>query len=172
MLVGIVKVSSKHYVEKAIEKLGHTPYILQIHDPELMEKIKSSKIQKWIFTGSSLRLSVLNPMSPQVPLDILKMKDKEFFLICYSMESLFHQLGYPVVQRNHFVKETFSLGPLKVYRNHQYYVPVEKVDNKIKVTESYKGEVMTAFYKNTVLTQWHPERTKDGIECLRMWLAN
>jgi imidazoleglycerol phosphate synthase glutamine amidotransferase subunit HisH len=100
------------------------------------------------------------------------MKDKEFFLICYSMESLFHQLGYPIKRRSVPKKERFHLGPLELYRNHQYYVPADQVDTKIKVTETYKGEVMTAFSKNTILTQWHPERTQDGIQCLQMWLEN
>lgn len=172
MRVGVIKVSTKHYVEDAIKQLGHTPVVFQINDPDLFEKIKASTISKWIGTGSTLHLSVLNPLSPQIPLEILSLKDKEFFLICYSMESLLYQLGYPVVRRSHPAKERFQLGPLRVYRNHQYYIPADKLDTNVKCTETYKGEVMTVLTKNTVLTQWHPERTKDGIDVLKAWLES
>jgi GMP synthase-like glutamine amidotransferase len=171
MRIGVVKVSTKHYVEKAVEKLGHTPVVYQINDPDLFRKIKESPIQKWIFTGSSLRLTVLNPLAPQVPMDVFHLKDKQFFMICYSMESVLFQLGYPVVKRKTHKKERFQLGPLTAYRNHWYYIPCNAMDSKVKVTECYNGEVMTGYYKNAVLTQWHPERTQDGIECLKAWIA-
>jgi GMP synthase-like glutamine amidotransferase len=170
MHVGVIKVSTTTFVEDAIKKLGHTPVVLQINDPEIVSKLKESPIKKWIGTGSNLRLSVLQPLAPQIPMEILTMKDKEFFLICYTMESLLYQLGYPVVFRGTFLKERFDLGPLRVYRHHGYYIPANKVDSKVKVTETYKGEVMTALYKNVVMTQWHPERTADGIQVLKHWL--
>ena len=170
MRVGVIKASTTTFVEDAIKKLGHTPVVFQINDPDLVSRIRNSSIKKWIGTGSNMRLSVLQPLAPQIPIEILSMKDKEFFLICYTMESLLYQLGYPVVFRGTFLKERFSLGPLRVYRHHGYYIPAKDVDSKVKVTETYKGEVMTVLYKNTVMTQWHPERTADGLDVLKAWL--
>lgn len=171
MLIGIVKVNSNSYVEKAIKKLGHTPRLYQINNPDLVKIIQHSSIQKWIFTGTGIATSVLNPLAPQVPLEILQMKDKEFFLICYSMESLLHQLGYPLLERKPR-KERFQMGPLTLYRNHRFYFECEKLKSTSKNVECYRGEVMTVFYKNTVMTQWHPERTADGIQCLQAWMEN
>jgi imidazoleglycerol phosphate synthase glutamine amidotransferase subunit HisH len=170
MRIGVVKFNTTDYVEKAIRKLGHTPVIHQINEEALVETIQESPITHWIFTGTSLAVSVLNPISPQVPMDILQMKDKCFFLICYSMESLLYQLGYPVVERKEVKKGRFDLGPITVYRYHKFYIPANKVNKKVKVLQTYDGEVMTVTYKNTVLTQWHPERSNDGIQCLKNWI--
>ena len=170
MRIGVVKVNINTYVEDAIQKLGHTPVVFQINDENLVTKIKESPIQKWIFTGTSLRVSVLNPLSPKVPLEIFNLKDKEFFLICYSMESVLYQMGYPVKQRSIKKKEFFQLDEVKVYRNHQFYIPVEALDNRVTLVNSYRGEVMTVLYKNALMTQWHPERSKDGLHCLKAWI--
>ena len=171
MQIAIVKVNSNTYVEKAIKKLGHTFKLFQINDPNLVQTIEQSSIQKWIFTGTGIATSVLNPLAPQVPLEILQIKDKEFFLICYSMVSLLHQLGYPLLERKPR-KERFQMGPLTLYRNHRFYFECEKLKSISKNVECYKGEGMTVFYKNTVMTQWHPERTPDGIQCLQAWIEN
>jgi GMP synthase-like glutamine amidotransferase len=171
MRIGVVKFNATDYVEKAIRKLGHTPVIHQINEDDIVSTIKDSPIDHWIFTGTSLAVSVLNPLSPQVPMEILQMTDKHFFLICYSMESLLYQLGYPVVERKDVKKGRFQLGPLNVYRYHKFYIPANKVNKKIKVLQTYDGEVMTVCYKNTILTQWHPERTNDGILCLKNWIG-
>jgi imidazoleglycerol phosphate synthase glutamine amidotransferase subunit HisH len=40
----------------------------------------------------------------------------------------------------------------------------------VTLVNSYRGEVMTVLYKNTLMTQWHPERSKDGIQCLKAWM--
>jgi imidazoleglycerol phosphate synthase glutamine amidotransferase subunit HisH len=31
---------------------------------------------------------------------------------------------------------------------------------------------MTAIYKNAVMTQWHPERSRDGIQLLKGWIKS
>lgn len=170
MRIGVVKFNATDYVEKAIRKLGHTPVIYQINEEKLVKTIEDSSIDHWIFTGTSLALSVHNPLAFQVPLEILQMKDKCFLLICYSMESLLYQLGYPVVERKTAKKGRFDLEGITVYRHHKFYIPANKVDKKIKVFQTYDGELMTAAYKNTVLTQWHPERTPEGILCLKNWI--
>jgi imidazoleglycerol phosphate synthase glutamine amidotransferase subunit HisH len=35
---------------------------------------------------------------------------------------------------------------------------------------SYRGELMLVFYKNSVMTQFHPERTIAGKRFLQNWL--
>ena len=170
MRIGIVKVNSNPYVEQAVRQLGYTPTFLQIHQEDLVDKIKESPIRKWIFTGTNLAVSVHNPIAPVVPLAIFDMKEKEFLLICYSMESVLFQMGMPVVERKTPKKEYFFMGPLRLYRHHRFYTPVEKVKKQITILNSFRGELMTAAYKNAVMTQWHPERTKDGIQCLKEWI--
>ena len=76
--IGVVKINMNTYVEDAIRKLGHTPVLLQINDEDLVKKIKESSISHWIFTGTNLRISVLNPLAPKVPLELLNLKDKQF----------------------------------------------------------------------------------------------
>jgi hypothetical protein len=168
--IGVVKVNTNTYVEDAVRKLGHIPVVLQINDEDLVKKIKDSSISHWIFTGTGIAVTVFNPLAPQVPLDIFKMKDKQFFLICYSMESVLYQMGYPIKKRYETKKERFQLDGLHVYRNHRFYTPVSALDSKIQLVHSFRGEVMTAVYKNAVMTQWHPERTADGIQCLKGWI--
>lgn len=170
--IGVVKCNSNTLVEEALQRLGYTPAVYQINEDDLVKTLQDSTIDKWIFTGTGLAVSVHNPLAPQVPLEILKMKDKEFLLICYSMESLLYQLGYPVVERKTKRKGRFQLEGLTLYRNHKFYIPVNKVNTKIKVLQSYDGELMTAAYKNTIMTQWHPERTPQGILCLQNWLES
>jgi GMP synthase-like glutamine amidotransferase len=170
MRIGVVKFNSNTYVEDAIKQLGHTPIVHQINEDNLVQTLKNSPISLWIFTGTGLALSVHNPLAPQVPLEILEMKDKHFLCICYSMESILYQLGYPVVERKAVRKGKFDLEGLTLYRYHRFYIPVNKVNKKIKVLQSYDGELMTAAYKNTLLVQWHPERTHEGKICLQNWI--
>lgn len=172
MRIGVVKVASTPYVEEALRTLGHTPVVFQINDDDLVTKIKDSTITHWIFTGTGIAVSVLNPLAPKVPLDIFKLKEKRFLLICYSMESVLHQMGYPINKRYETKKERIYLDGLRVYRNHRFYTPVSALDSTIQRVHSYRGEVMTAVYTNSVMTQWHPERTADGIQWMKGWIES
>ena len=172
MRIGVVKMNRNTYVEDALKKLGHTPVVVQINDDDLVKKIKDSSIQKWICTGTGLRVSVFNPLAPRIPLEIFQMKDKQFFLICYSMESVLYQLGYPIRERSSKKKEYFKLDGMTLYRNHYFYLPVEALDKRVTLVNSYRGEVMTVVYKNALMTQWHPERSKDGIQWLKAWIMS
>lgn len=141
---------------------------------EIFVAIQKSHIKNWIFTGSPS--SVHDPKSPVVSLKLLDLHNKRMFLICYSMESILHQLGYPVVKRNINKKEEFVLvnpnihllkNPARLYRNHQYYTP--RVDNDIFIA-NYENESMIAIYKNSIMTQFHPERSDDGLQMLFNWI--
>ena len=148
---------------------------------EIASIIKSSQIRKWIFTGSPA--SVYNPTSPKVSLELLNMPDKNFFFICYSMESILYQLGIPVLKRNVNKKELFQLElhriPLNIFqgiskpgvflRNHQYYTP-SNLDSDIQSLASYENEEMVLVYKNSIMTQFHPEKTDDGKQIIFNWV--
>ena len=91
------------------------------------------------------------------------------------MESVLIQLGYPVIKRVENKKEEFILhhnskmlvNPAKLYRNHQYYTPFSK---NVMFLANYENEAMIAVFKNSVMTQFHPEKTEDGKQMLFKWI--
>lgn len=146
---------------------------------EIVEYIRSSTIRKWIFSGSPA--DVHNTNSPQLSLDIFAIPEKEYLLICYSMESILYQLGYPVVKRAQNKKEEFVLtfpytlrglpNPAKLYRNHHYYTPFSSIqDSEMRKIAEYEGETMMLTYKNSIMTQFHPEKTDHGKQMIFNWL--
>jgi len=155
---------------------------------ELETHIAESPIQKWIFTGSPV--SIYTPSSPKVPMNIFNIPNKEFFLICYSMESTLHQLEYPVLKRKENRKEEFYLpfnreqytqlfqglpDPALCMRNHHYYTPMlvfETKNSQMQLISSYQNEAMIVLYKNCVMTQFHPEKTDHGRQLLFNWIYN
>lgn len=179
---------------KSIFDLGYTPVVLHMYSiiknkQSLAKLIGNSGITKWVFSGSPQW--VHNKGSSQIPLNALHFKDKEFLLICYSMESVIKQLGHNVLQRYENKKEFFNLhvqktkviihdkeflfknikNPLYAWRNHKGYTPAEKYSDIVELA-SYRGELMIGFYKNLLFTQFHPERSADGKKLLRNWLEN
>jgi len=189
--VGIVNVQPTidkiKYVTDAIEKLGYTYdiYHLSNNTSEIYTIVKNSNIKKWIFTGSSN--NVLDDNSPVVPIQLLDLPNKEFMFICYSMESIMHQLNFGLHKRIENKKEFFQLVlniykiklmnkdyifkdlklPLDLWRNHHYYIENTNLD-----VASYNNESMMLFIKNSILVQFHPERTEDGHILIRNWVEN
>ena len=89
------------------------------------------------------------------------------------MESFLHQMGYPIFCRKENKKENILLKfpeELKVFRNHYCYIPTFKLDSRVNLINSYRGETMTTLYKNITMTQWHPEKSADGLNFLKGWL--
>jgi len=137
----------------------------------VFKTIQTSKIRNWIFTGSPL--NVTDDNTYHVPLELLDLKDKAFFFICYSMESVLHQLGYPIVKRDVEKTEYFILEhstellkqPAYVFRNHHYYCP----SSAIQALSEYNGEAMIVVYKNALMTQFHPEKTADGLDMIQSY---
>jgi len=178
----------------AFRAIGLTPTVYHVddlikHKVNLTLLIAQSPIKHWVFTGSAQ--SIYEKDSPQIPLTIFNIFGKRFLLICYSMESVLKQLGYLVLKRYERKRELFKLhlqktkvllsgrehlfeyisDPAEYWRNHQYYTPVQNMDKqKIYEVASYRGELMIAFYKNAVMTQFHPERTVDGKRFLKNWV--
>jgi GMP synthase-like glutamine amidotransferase len=178
MIVGLVNMNPSSDQKKFIETLHslHCSVLFldatKMPKEDIQESIQRSPVQKWIFTGSPNNVTDENTYV--VPLALLDLAGKQFFFICYSMESVLYQLGYPVVKRDVYKKEYFILehpiqsmkNPAGVYRNHHYFIPA----SAIEVLSEYDGEAMIFVYKNSIMTQFHPERTDDGLQMLSSWI--
>ena len=176
MHVGIVNMYSyklRHYLPNALASIGCDITVVD-SDEDYIDIIKRSPITHWIFTGSDS--DVMKKRSPVLDLEILKMKNKRFLLICYSMESILQQLGCHLIKRPNAMKGRFDLimngVKIEAYRNHYMYVVPESIKRGMRLLATYKGDTMTVSYKNLMMTQWHPEITKDGIRFLEGWLTN
>ena len=180
------------YLIKAIIDLGFNPVVFQMRSiilkrQSLYKIIGRSGIKKWVFSGSPQ--AVHDKSSIKIPMNVFKLPNREFLLICYSMESVLHQLGIGVVERYENKKEYFNLyiqktkaflfdkeylfsgikNPLCCWRNHHWYTVANKLEH-INELASYRGELMIAFYKHLLFTQLHPERSADGKKFLMNWL--
>jgi len=172
---------------EAIRSMGHVPFVLDavpLSSSELLRAIEHSPIRHWIFSGS--RYHIHHTGVPIVPLDLFK-TEKRFLMICYSMESVLVQLGFPIRERYINRKETFNLSVPKEYqthplfkglpssmrawRDHRFYFPRDVLKVPVYVLSSYNGEAMIATYKNAVLVQHHPEKTAQGRQLLENWIS-
>jgi GMP synthase-like glutamine amidotransferase len=175
MHVGILNMYShklQNYLPKALDSIG-CRYTIVEFDENHVENIRRSRITRWILTGSDN--NVMNKTAPQLDLKLLKMHDKRFMLICYSMESILMQLGCHLIKRRNNVKEYFDLEfggtTIKVFRNHYTYILPDSLKRGMRLLATYKGDTMNVEYKNTVMVQWHPERTADGIQFMKEWIV-
>jgi anthranilate/para-aminobenzoate synthase component II len=188
MIVGIVNMYSTlygcRYLIHAIQSLGYRTHVLdgvRTSQKDIADAIKHSSVTHWIFSGSPT--SVLAPDAPQVPLSVLRMKEKRIMCLCYSMESVLMQLGYAIKDYGSMQTEVFPLAPLKDHalfdgikdpmvmrRNHERFISSSAIHAPIHLLASYKGQVMIAILKQTTLIQFHPEKSVDGKKLLLNWL--
>jgi GMP synthase-like glutamine amidotransferase len=194
MRIGIVNMN-KDRIEitsllETVRSMGHVPFVLDaipLSSTELFTTIERSPIRYWIFTGS--RYHITHSGAPVVPLELFKTEKttKRFLMICYSMESVLVQLGFPIQERYINRKEPFNLtvpkenqshslfkdipNPMRVWRYHKWYFPRTVLASPVHLLASYNGEAMIVTYKNAVLVQHHPEKTKDGRQFLENWLS-
>ena len=174
MHVGILNMYShklQYHLPKALESIGCGYTIIEF-DTDYVETIRSSQITHWILTGSDY--NVMNKTTPQLDLNLLKMQDKRFMMVCYSMESILLQLGCHLIKRRENMMEYFNLDiggtKIRAFRNHYTYIVPDSIKRGMRLLATYKGCAMNVEYKNTVMTQWHPERTADGIQFMKEWL--
>ena len=83
----------------AVKELGATPHIINgttLSEQALLRTIQTSPIRHWIFSGS--RYHIHHEGVPIVPMELFK-TEKRFLMICYSMESVLVQLGFPIQER-------------------------------------------------------------------------
>jgi GMP synthase-like glutamine amidotransferase len=190
MRIGIVNMDKDRiYINPlvdAVEGLGAIPHIINgtiLSEQELLTTIQRSPIRHWIFSGS--RYHIHHTGVPIVPMELFK-TDKQFLMICYSMQSAMVQLGFPIQERYINRKGSFNLtvpkenqehplfkgilSPMRVWRDHKFYFPRTVLKAPVHLLASYNGEAMVATYKNAVLVQYHPEKTKDGRQLIENWL--
>ena len=171
-----------HYLLEALSTLGYKPHMIDgfhMSKTDVYTYISTSPIDIWIFSGADH--TVIEKESPQISLKLLQMKDKRFMFICYSMESILHQMGYPIKKRAINKKEYFNLTvssqvkselfkdisfPMKCKRNHRWYFSSKDIMKPVELLASYNGDAMLATYKNAVLVQFHPEKSADGKKLL------
>lgn len=138
---------------------------------DVYDRVKGSSIEHWVFSGSDT--PVTEPTSPQLSLELLNLPKKLMF-ICYSMESILQGLGNPIKKRHENRRQLFNLHLfsriLKVRRNHRWYL--SSVKPPVKLLASYNGEVMMASYKNSLLIQFHPEKSPDGKMLIMEWIKS
>jgi len=189
--LGVVNMYGNYYKFKnlndAVNLMGYKSHVIDgFNNTEeyIYEYIKGSPIKRWIFSGSAH--SVIDNNSTQVPLKITKLENKKFFLICYSMESIYHQLNYKISQRYINKKETFNLkinddkithylfkdinNSINLCRNHKWYFSNKEIKEPIYHIASYNKEIMIGSYENSILVQFHPERNAIGRKMLLNWL--
>jgi imidazoleglycerol phosphate synthase glutamine amidotransferase subunit HisH len=59
---------------------------------------------------------------------------------------------------------------MELWRNHYGFLS-DKIDlYPLQKLASYDGECMILMYRNSILVQFHPERTNTGIEFMDNWL--
>ena len=175
MRIGIVDFSKRpkknDSLQGALQILGHDIFVVH-HADDWYNIVKSSHIKHWIMTGSAY--DVFSSKSPQVDTRITQLVKKRFLLICYSMESFLLQFGCKLSRRER-TKEMFTFNDngtlVNAWRNHNTFIPTDGLQPGIHLLASYKSETMTAKYKNIVMTQWHPEKTDDGVIFLSNWLS-
>lgn len=182
MKVGIINYMKRDFptIERKLTEMGHTVEIYDYTENHYDIMLKSD-IKHWFFTGSPM--DITSPFAPQLDKRILGLNGKRVFLICYSMESILGQLGCKLVkhERNRKRKLEFDLlyknyltnglsSPIDAWRNHETFIPVNSLRPSIKLMSEYNGKVMTAIYRNAVMTQWHPEHTEDGRTMISNWL--
>jgi GMP synthase-like glutamine amidotransferase len=190
MHIGIVNMHKDlyriHSIVKTLTMIGATSYTIDgtsVTGQELVHKIEHSPIHHWIFSGSQYH--VTHEDRPQVPMELFNL-DKQFMMICYSMESVLLQLGTPIRERYIHRKEPFNLtiphtslshplfkaiqNPMKSWRDHRWYFNQRDIHVPVKLLASYNGEAMIVTYKNAVLVQHHPEKTAAGRQFIKNWI--
>jgi len=160
----------------AVRKLGYRVHLGTI------DEVAKSPIQTWIFSGADRDVTEQDAI--KVPLELLTLK-KRYLMICYSMESVLYQMGYPIYRRTN-EKGYFSMDMRTVsmdmrtasmdmqksrftgYRNHKYFFRSSDVPTLV----AHNGELMMTVIGPALLVQFHPEHSYDGRRLLSQFLKN
>lgn len=176
-IIGIVNCNKDNKIPNdLIQVLSHldfNSFLISIEQDNYIDTIRNSGIKYWIFTGSELDPT---EKSPVINLSKLKKLDEsfKFLMICYSMQKILIQLHLKPKKKK-LEKMELEIPndktKIKVSLKNEYYFenPNKKVEN-LDIISEYQNVLMTAKYNgNILLTQWHPERTNDGIKFLQKW---
>ena len=140
----------------AVRGLGYRVHLGTI------DEVATSPIKKWIFSGADRDVTE----HIQVPLELLTL-NKRYLMICYSMESVLYQMGYPIYRRAN-EKGYFRMGRFTGYRNHQYFFR----SSDVPTLAEHNGELMMTTIGPALLVQFHPEHSYDGRRLLARWLKS
>ena len=156
------------YVIEAVRHLGHIPvcvYVTRYSMKETLDWVHQSNIRHWIGTGSDY--NVCDHDAPCYDESILRMRNKKFLLICYSMQSfLAHVCKCQITKLPSYVQEMQTIGGVQLWRNHHfgfYKTDVFSKKYSIQNVQTFADAiVMSATCGNVWMTQYHPERSKQG----------
>ena len=167
------------FLVKVLKEMGCRVTLVE-KDAPILQTIKASRIRRWILSGVTMHEQA---PPPPVPMEIFSLSGKSFLLICFSMESVLQQYGYPLLNR--YLKKTEYAkipvdqrcmvckdipNPMRIFRNHALFIPSRVIRPPMKLLSSYEGEAMIVLFKNALFTQFHPERSAHGRILLRNWL--
>ena len=180
--IGVVNFNKDNSIPiKLITELanrGYAVYMIHHYDDYVNIIKKMDEITYWFFSGSEFMPN--HNKSPQLDKEILKIKDKKFMMVCYSMEIFCKLLEMKLDNYNDSIKkiskfhDAFLGKTIEGWRNHKYYLS-EKSAKDITILGTLENEVMTAKYtkkSDFLLVQWHPPYTDDGKELLTKWLSS
>jgi len=98
----------------------------------------------------------------RLSLDIKKIDEIQKTNILYNIRKPTHK------------RKIYGSNKLRLRRNHHYYIPSDDINYKkhpnIHLVSSYRNESMMIFYKNSIMVQFHPERTSDGYKLINNWI--
>ena len=178
-IVGIVNCNKHNKIPndliQVLSYLNFNSFLISIDQDNYIDTIRNSGIKYWIFTGSELDPT---EKSPVINVSKLKKLDKsfKFLMICYSMQKTLIYLGLKPKKKK--LEEMELVIPndekeITVSLKNEYYfkTPLSKEIEELTILSEYQNILMTAEYnENILLTQWHPERTDDGMIFLENWL--
>jgi len=186
MQVGIINMYGTNYecryLINAILSLNITPHVIDgfnTSEQYIYNYIENSQIKHWIFSGSAHDPTLHG--AKNIPIGLLNLNNKQFMMLCYSMESILKQLNCHISKRKSVKKELFKLhvpnypifqglNNLMLRRNHRFYFSKRAIKEPITLIASYEDEVMIAAYSNMFLLQFHPEKSPDGKQLIQRWL--
>lgn len=155
---------------RALRLLGASPIVFRAANSNWEYVARNSKIRHWIVSGSEW--NVKDAGAPRIPPDLVLDPSKRWFFVCYSMQSILHQLGGRIQRLPEYKKGVETIDGRMYWRNHGWGFDKDGVDNLRLDTPVFApdGFLMRCSLGNAVLTQYHPERTLEGIEELNWFL--
>lgn len=194
MFIGIVNFCDQNKVPtKLIHSLTDMEYKVAMISSKMdyYEIIKNSPIKYWIFS-SFPKENVSRSSDCAINMKIFQLKTKSFFMIGPAMEKVMLELKNDYVlpnvnktrktrkKKSFWRPHTFNTTSHVLFRNMKKNMKVwsadrgfdaSKVKGGVKVMNQYDGKIMTAAYKNAILTQYYPFESDDGRRIILNWLS-
>ena len=159
---------------RAIRIVGGAPVVIRVTEDNWLSRIRNSPIRHWVVSGSEW--NVTEHGAPRIFPSLLLHEHQRFLFICYGMQSLVFQMGGRIsklpekVQR---VDEVQGEGNGLFWRNHEWGFKEDgMIRGIVEPLYSSDGYFMRGFVGNAMLTQYHPERTLEGLEQMEAFLRS